>query len=88
MSSDVNRRTNGKLNPAAGQTVRIMVQVTDTPFVPTGHDQITASFLYNGFFASAAPPHLSSEGEGRITVIGACCNGVLVIAVTMPQLER
>lgn len=65
MSSDVNCWTNGTLTPAAGQTVKIMVQVTDIPFVPTGHDQITASFSYHGFFAPVAPPHLSSEGEER-----------------------
>lgn len=58
MSSDVNGWTNGKPTPAAGQIVEIMAQVTDTPFVPAGHGQITAFSPYNGFFASAAPPRL------------------------------
>lgn len=56
MWSDLNSWTKGKPTPAAGQIVEIVAQVTDTPFVPAGRDQITAFPLYNGFFASAAPP--------------------------------
>lgn len=82
-SSHVNCWTNGKRTPAAGQTVKIMVQVSDTPFVPTGHDQITASFFFLRLGCASAP----QLGEGRITVFGACCNSVLVMAVTMPQTE-
>lgn len=63
MSSDVNGWTNGDPTPAAGQIDEIMAQVTDTPFVPAGHEQITAFSSYNGFFASAAPPRLGWERQ-------------------------
>lgn len=66
MSSDVNGWTNGKPTPAAGQIVEIMAQVTHTPFVPAGHDQVTAFSSYNGFFASTP-----GRGEAKITVIRA-----------------
>lgn len=36
---------------AAGQKAEIIAQLTDAASAPIGHDQITASFSSNGFFA-------------------------------------
>ena len=75
-----NRWTNGKETPPAGQTVKIMVQVTD--ICPHVSPQDLSRLLLLSCIMASAP----KLGEGRIAGrIGACCNGLLVIAVSIPQ---